>query len=299
MPLRDTSRYNLKIEGEPKEVEEIRKKIVESFDELEFVDEGHKYFLHGEELTSVSNITHLFSPEFNDEEQAIKYAEKHGETPQYWLDKWKYTSLKATTTGTLVHAFAESYSWLRCGHPELITEECKCKYDKEHNWLIPTRDKEESVLNFFAQLDPTLHMVMAETKLYSGVNPDLPKFNQNYAGTFDLLMYYKHPTDDSKSGLVILDYKTNSDLYKDYSRQHNKMLFYPFNDMYDEALSNYTIQLSLYQIPLEDIGLKIIARRVVWLKPDGEFEMIKIPDVTDKLRLYFTSKNNKKIKNKK
>jgi hypothetical protein len=98
MPLRDTSRYNLKIEGEPKEVEEIRKKIVESFDELEFVDEGHKYFLHSEELTSVSNITHLFSPEFNDEEQAIKYAEKHGETPQYWLDKWKYTSLKATTT---------------------------------------------------------------------------------------------------------------------------------------------------------------------------------------------------------
>ena len=295
MPLRDTGKYNLTIKDEPKEVNKIRKKIIKSFDSLEFVDEGHKYFLHhddgtSEELTSVSNITHLFSEPFNDEEMAEKYAAKHGETKEYWLDKWKYNSLKATTTGTLVHAWAESYSWLRSGHPELITDECRGKYIEDKNWLIPTRDKEESVLNFYGQLDSNLHMVMAETKIYSGVNPKLPKFSQNYAGTFDLLMYYKHPTDDSKSGLVIMDWKTNGDLYKEYSRSKGKMLYEPFEDMYDEPLSNYTIQLSCYQIPLEDIGLKVIARRVIWLKPNGEFESIKVPDVTDRLRKYFTEK---------
>jgi hypothetical protein len=68
------------------------------------------------------------------------------------------------------------------------------------------------------------------------------------------------------------------------------MLYEPFDDMYDEPLSNYTIQLSCYQIPLEDIGLKVIARRVIWLKPNGEFESIKVPDVTDRLRKYFTEK---------
>ena len=54
--------------------------------------------------------------------------------------------------------------------------------------------------------------------------------------------------------------------------------------MIDEALSHYTCQLSAYQIPLENIGLKIIARRIIWLKPDGTYEKISLPDVTKKLR---------------
>lgn len=293
MPLRDTKKYELLIKDEPAEIPAIRKKIVEAFDDLEFVDEGHKYFLHGQELESVSNITHQFSEPFDGYATASKFAETHGETAWYWMDEWKRKSLKATVTGTLVHEFAESYSWVRCGHPELVTEACKTKYIPSKNWMIPTRDKEESVMNFYNQLDKNLHMVMAETKVYSGVNPNLPKFNQNYAGTFDLLMYYKHPTDDSKSGLVIYDWKTNAELMKEYSRGHNKMLFHPFEKYYDEPLSNYTIQLGCYQIPLEDIGLKVIARRIIWLKDNGEFEVIKADDVTKDLRTYFTSDKGK------
>ena len=56
------------------------------------------------------------------------------------------------------------------------------------------------------------------------------------------------------------------------------------NDMYDEPLSMYTLQLSAYQIPLEDIGLKILGRRVIWLKDDGTYEIVPIDNVTAKLR---------------
>lgn len=35
----------LKVKGEPKEVTEIRNKILETFNELVFVEDGHKYFL--------------------------------------------------------------------------------------------------------------------------------------------------------------------------------------------------------------------------------------------------------------
>jgi hypothetical protein len=35
---------------------------------------------------------------------------------------------------------------------------------------------------------------------------------------------------------------------------------------------------------MEDIGLKVIARRLIWLKPDGTYEKYNLPDVTDKLR---------------
>jgi hypothetical protein len=277
---------NIIIKGEPQEVTEIRNKILSTFNELIFIEEGHKYFLRGEELESVSHITHIFKEEFDTDLRAENYALKNGETPEYWKDKWRYNSLKATTTGTLVHSFAESMSWVKNGHPELITEDCKCKYIADKNWLIPTRTKEEAVVKFFNDLPKDFHLVLPETKVYSSVNPNLPKFKKNYAGTFDLLMYYKHPKDDSKSGLVIMDWKTNNDIYSDFSRKNNKMMYYPFESMYDESKSAYTLQLSCYQIPLEDIGLKIIGRRLIWLKDDGTYEIVKTENKTKELREY-------------
>lgn len=273
------------VKGEPKEVTEIRNKILNEFKDLTFVEEGHKYFLNGKQLPSVSEVTHKFCQyPFDSEAQAARYAETHGETAEYWMDKWKFTNLKATTSGTLVHSYGESLGWLRNGHPELITEENKCKYIKEKNWLIPTRPKEEAILKFYDELHPTLHFVLAETKVYTGKNKQLTDLQQDYCGTFDILFYYKDPNDDSNSGLCIFDFKTNKELQKDFSREMGKFLIPPFADYYEEPLSYYTLQLSCYQLPLEDIGLKVIARRIVWLKDDGNYELIPLNDVTDRLR---------------
>ena len=272
------------VPNEPPEVTEIRNKILSEFNDLVFIEEGHKYYLNGKELPSVSHVTHQFANPFDEIERSKRFAEKNGETPEYWRDQWRYKSLKATTTGTLVHAYGESLGWLRNGHPELITEENRCKYIKEKGWLIPTRGKEEAVLKFYDELNPSLHFVLAETKVYTGKNRELTNLKQDYCGTFDILFYYKDPTNDDKSGLCIFDFKTNRELTKDYSRETGKMLLPPFNDLYDESLSLYTLQLSCYQIPLEDIGLKVIARRIVWLKDDGEYELIPLQDVTERLR---------------
>lgn len=275
---------NIYIENEPKEVTEIRNKIQSSFNDLVFVEEGHKYYLHGKEMPSVSSITHKFGEPFDEVLQATKYAEKHGETPEFWLDKWKYNSLKATTTGTAVHLFGETMAYVKHGLKHLIPDGCKYQYIEEKNWLVPTRTKEEAIVKFYDELDANLHFVLAETKVYTGLNKELTDLEQDYCGTFDLLMYYKHPTDDSKSGLVILDFKTNASLTKEFSRTRGKMLYPPFDDLYDESLGFYTLQLSCYQIPLEDIGLKVIARRIIYLKEDGTYELIPVPNVTDKLR---------------
>jgi hypothetical protein len=193
------------IKGEPKEVSEIREKILNSFNELIFVEEGHKYYLRGEELQSVSHVTHQFEPQSDWDAIATNYALKHGETKEYWQDQWRYNSLKATIRGTLTHEYGESIAWLRNGFPEKICPSCACKHVE--NWLVPTHPKEEAILKFWDELPPNLYFVLAETKVYSGVNPNIAPLNKNYAGTFDLLFYYKDPVDDSKSGLVICDYK--------------------------------------------------------------------------------------------
>ncbi len=272
-----------------KEVERTRELILGTFNKLQFIEETHQYFLPKEngdliELDCVSHVTHKFQEPFDSEKIATNYAIKHGETKDYWLDKWRYNSLKATTTGTLVHEFGESMAWLRNGHPERVTESCKCKLHEKEGWLIPTRTKEEAIIKFWDDLHPNLHFVLAETKVYSGSHENAVKLNQDYAGTFDLLMYYHDENNPKNSGLVIMDYKTNVDLYKDFSRQNNKMLYPPFNNMYNENLSLYTLQLSCYQIPLEDIGLKVVGRRIIWLKDDGTYELLPVPDVTKKLK---------------
>lgn len=196
---------NIVVKNEPPEVTEIRNKILSTFNELIFVEEGHKYYLRGEELQSVSHVTHQFEPQSDWDKIATNYALKHGETKEYWQEQWRYNSLKATIRGTLTHEYGESMAWLRNGFPERICPSCACKHVDD--WLVPTHPKEEAILRFWDELPPNLHFVLAETKVYSGVNPNLPKLNKNYAGTFDLLFYYKDPIDDSKSGLVICDYK--------------------------------------------------------------------------------------------
>ena len=45
--------------------EEIRNKILNSFKDLVFVDEGHRYFVGDRELFSVSVVTHIFKKHFD------------------------------------------------------------------------------------------------------------------------------------------------------------------------------------------------------------------------------------------
>lgn len=275
MPLRDESKYNIKVEGEPVEVTEARKKILDTFSDVEFQEEGHKYFLHGVELSSVSAVAQQYEEEFDTETKAEAYAEKHGMTKEYWMDQWKYINLKATVTGTQVHSFAESLSWLKMGHPENITDDNKYKYIEDKNWLIPTRPKENSAVNFFENFPQNLHLVLPETRIYN-VGEKI-----KYAGTFDLLTYYDNPEGKDKSGFIIMDWKTNADIYKEFSRTNGKMLFWPFTNLYQEPFGIYTLQLNLYSMALENIGIPVIGKRIIWLKDDETYEIIKVDDVQD------------------
>ena len=285
MNLETTNKYDVDIQGEPIEVREARKLILDTFKDLSFIEEGHKYYLNGEELVSVTTMIKKFVEETDFNEIAEKKAFKEGCTAQELLDKWKYINLKATTTGTLVHEFGESYGWMMNGHPELITESCKMKYVPDKNWLIPTRKKEEAIVAFMNDLPSSYHLVLNEARVYSGLNKDESKNPKGrYCGTFDMLYYYDGDGDKDKAGFVIFDYKTNSKIENEYNRTYRKCLLAPFINMVEEAKSEYTLQLSAYQIPLEDIGLKVIGRRLIWLKDDGTYEKIPLIDVSETLR---------------
>ncbi|MDO4950587.1 MAG: hypothetical protein Q4E49_00825 [Bacteroidales bacterium] len=274
------------IDGEPDVVADARRLILESFGDLEFYEEGHRYLLHGKRLNSVSGIGHRFiARPFNEAAQAAAYAERHGETAEYWIRKWRCNSFRATTLGTKTHEFGESLGYLLAGHPEMIRDSVRVQYNKEYNYLAPIHAKEEAVELFMKELPPSYHLVMNETKVYSGKNPDSGKnLKEQICGTFDMLYWYDGNGDDTKAGFVVLDYKTNANLYNEYNRSHWRMLLSPFDDFYEEDYGLYVIQLNLYALMLEDIGLPVIARKIVWLKDDGTYQIVDTPEVSDILR---------------
>lgn len=84
--------------------------------------------------------------------------------------------------------------------------------------------------------------------------------------------------------MLLVTHNTNHELFKDYARTHSQMLLEPFSELYDEAYSYYILQLSCYSLCLMQLGYEIADRKLIWLKEDGEYEKISVPDYTDRVR---------------
>lgn len=269
---------------EKEKYKQIREKILNSFNELVFVDEGHKYFVGDRELLSVSVVTHLFKEHFDSETKAVETSERNWDnpnskyyrmTPEEILKQWKDKSVNSCVTGTYIHEFGESCFYYMTGQYDKILPEFKCRLTSDGGFESRS-PKEDAAVRFYQDIPKCIVPILAETKVYDA--------NLGYAGTFDILFYYDATLDgkdDSYSGLFECDWKTNEDLYKNFME---KKLLAPFDNLLDMPLSVYKLQLSLYQICLENIGLKTVARRILWLKPDGAYEKIPLEDYTITLR---------------
>ena len=259
--------------------QETRDLIKQKFSEINFIEEGHKYFIGEKEYTPVSNIIKLYEPYVNWDEKAAGSARKLGKTKEEVLWDWKYNNLRSTISGTRTHTFGESYTNLMCGHPELICDDNKRQYLKEYNLIMPTYPKEEAVKKFYDEKPENLHCIGAElmlsTRYMENVKP--------ICGTCDILFYEENLENPEESGFVLGDWKTNKSLIKYFARNKGIYMEYPFISMYDEPLSHYTIQFNLYQTMLESIGIKVIGRKLIWLKEDGNYEVINIERLDESL----------------
>lgn len=283
----------LAIRPEPDEVKAIRENIKNSFRRLEFQEGPHIYYLHNDDgsvvtLPSVSATTHQFQPYVDWDEKAANYALKHDMTKEAVQRMWEENNVRATSNGTSTHLFGESYMHFFMGHPELIPDIVKPQYEK--GYLIPYGIKQEGVLKFYEDLFTidNIYPVMPEAQVYMGLTPDYSDVSP-YAGTFDMLFAYK--AKDEKWKLLIYDWKTNASLTSSYNRSVQEiyggtagMALPPFTNLYDEAYSYYIMQLACYSLCLMQLGYEIVDRKIIWLKEDGSYEKISVPDYTTTMR---------------
>jgi hypothetical protein len=270
---------------EPPFVKEVRENIRKSFSRLEFIEEGHKYFVHNDdgtqtELPSVSHVCHQFQNETDWDWVANNKAKKMGIDVKDLKRQWKEANIRSTSNGTKTHLFGESYMYFFRGKPDLMPQSVK-ETQYEEGFLIPYGTKEEAIAKFYedAFSVKNFYPVMAEAKIYTGINETL-KLRQNYSGTFDMLFAYQLR---NRWKLAIFDWKTNKELENSYNRDFGNGLKQPFGHLIDEPLSLYTLQLSSYQLGLMQLGYEIADRKIVWLKDDTSYEKIQTKDVTKQL----------------
>ena len=145
--------------------------------------------------------------------------------------------------------------------------------------LVPTYAKEFSVKKFYDEKSDCLIPVGAEFKLSTRYMGDKVR---KICGTCDLLFYEEDPL-FGEGQFVLADWKTNVSLKNDFKRKNGICMKFPFDNMIDDALSHYTLQFNLYRRMLESVGVKIGDMRLIWLKEDGDYEIIKIGKLSDSI----------------
>ena len=227
--------------------------IKEYFKDLVFIEEGHCYTIKGKKLDrSVSNLISDHYEPFPVESASKNKSKKLGISQEEMIKQWDEKRDKACIDGSRVHLFGEKYMFDRT--------------------LQPKEKKEEAIVKFFNDLPDFIVPAIPEVTMYHK--------KLMFAGTADVLVY------NTLTGkFLILDFKTNEDLFKNYA---GKKMLGIFNNILDNPFNHYQIQLSLYQILLEQIpNIEVSGRKVIWLLPDGNYQLYDTEDFTKELKEYY------------
>ena len=96
-------------------------------------------------------------------------------------------------------------------------------------------------------------------------------------------------------GLVLVDYKTNSDIHK--NEKYAKDMKIPLNHLKDTTLNHYYIQLSIYRYLVEKYsGVLIDDMFIVYMSENIEnYEIIPVPYLKREVELILESRRNKNM----
>lgn len=239
---------------------ELLRNQLDCFEDIkfEFDPVAHRYTYEGEPFISVTRFIQQFHKPFEQDYWSKKKAEQAG-VPQDWiLAEWKKLNDYANEVGTDTHQWIEDYFnkiWKPLpSNPDVIHRINKFNkiYCKQLHKLEP--------LKF-------------EVRVFSK--------KWKIAGMIDSLFVYR-------GKIYILDWKTNKDFTDDnHPKGTYEKLLAPFQDHFKNHLNEYSIQLSLYSLILEEWGFQVGGAYIVHIGPgDEDAELYKVVDMRDNLKLF-------------
>jgi len=239
---------------------ELLRNQLDCFEDIkfEFDPVAHRYTYEGEPFISVTRFIQQFHKPFEQDYWSKKKAEQAG-VPQDWiLAEWKKLNDYANEVGTDTHQWIEDYF-------NQIWKPLPNNLDVIHR--INKFNK------IYAKQLHKLEPLKFEVRVFS------PKWK--IAGMIDSLFVYR-------GKIYILDWKTNKDFTDDnHPKGTYEKLLAPFQNHFKNHLNEYSIQLSLYSLILEEWGFQVGGAYIVHIGPgDEDAELYKVVDMRDNLKLF-------------
>lgn len=229
---------------------------LKTFDDPKFIFDPkfHKYTYDGKQFESVTKFIQRFHKPFDQDYWSKKKAEETGVEQTEILEQWKKINERANFIGTSTHNWIENY------------------FNGIHQHIPNDLDIVDRINKFnkiFAQHLYKLEPIKFEQRVFS--------VEWGLAGTFDALFLWKDK-------LVILDWKTNKAFTT--KNNYNERLLEPFQEFDKCHLNEYSIQISLYSLILQKIGLDVKVGYILYIGPDEEPQIHKCHDFKKELEDY-------------
>lgn len=244
--------------------EEYLKELNKAFGDFKFFEQDHHYEYKEQRVgMSVTRLIEEYANEFDSQAIAEKVAEKQGISVQEVLDEWKYKNKFACTKGSTCHEYAQS---LWSGNNWNYIE-----FDSSIEYQKAITKIQLQATNFKKDYQDRLEHLADEFVIGSE--------EYDIASAIDHLFINK-----LTGGLVLVDYKTNSDIRK--NERYAKQMKVPLTHLKDTTLNHYAIQLSIYKYLVEKYtNLKIEEMFIVYFSENIEnYEIIPIPYLYEEVR---------------
>ncbi len=222
---------------------------------FKFEPKYHKYTYDGNQFISVTKFISRFHKEFDTEYWSKKKSEELDVDQEELKKEWKRLNDYANDIGHQTHNWIENYY-------NGINQNLPINLD-----VIDRINKFNVVYaKHLYKLDPVKFEVRVFSKKW------------RISGTIDSIFV-------RNGKLYILDWKTNKSFDDDSSKRYNKLLS-PFDDYYENQHNEYSIQVSLYTLILEELGFEIGGAYLVHIGPNNDAQIHKAIDMRDILKQY-------------
>ena len=242
--------------------EEYLQELNKAFGDFKFFEEDHHYEYKGKRVgISVTRLIEDYTNEFDAQAVAEKMAIKDNKSVQEVLEEWKQKNEWACYKGHLGHLYAQG-RWTACDYSMEYNNPWKCsKNEKEIMALYKIYCQAD---DFYADYTDRLEHLADEFVVGSE--------EYDIASAIDHLFINK-----LTGGLVLVDYKTNSDIHK--NERYAKQMKVPLSHLKDTTINHYYIQLSIYKYLVEKYTkLQIEEMFIVWFSENIEnYEIIDVP----------------------
>ena len=237
--------------------EEYLKELNKAFKDFKFYDEDHHYEYKGQQIgISVTRLIEEYTNEFDAETIAEKVATRDGKTIQDVLNEWQYKNEFSCVKGSTCHEYAQSL-W---SHDKWIYK----SFDNSIEYTDAVIKIGRQADHFFCDYYDRLEHLADEFVIGSE--------------EYDIASAVDHLFINRLTGeLVLVDYKTNSDIHK--NEKYAKNMKVPLHNLKDTTLNHYYIQLSIYKYIIEKYtNLQISEMFIVYMSENIEnYEIIDIP----------------------